>query len=162
MNNLKNFLKNKYTKIGVLAAAVILIICILSFAVPSGNNAEFRSPIPTETEAFLGRWQCDRAGLTVSWTPDDDFTVSVVWSSSAWENTEWRYHCTYDAENCTLVSLPDGTRTEYAHNEDGELASSALVYSDGTASFLLNRDGYLIWQDNKEYAGKGMRFERLP
>ena len=162
MNNLKDFLKTKYAKLGVLIVSTVLVVCILSFAIPSGHSAEFRSPVPVETEAFLGEWQCDRAGLTVSWTPDDGFTVSIIWSSSAWENTEWRYCCTYDTESCALVSLPDGTRTEYVHSDDGELASSTLVYSDGTATFLLDKEGYLIWQDNKEYAGKGMRFERLP
>lgn len=162
MNSLKTFLKCKYTKICALIAAAILAVCVLSLAVPTGNNAEFRSPWPVETEAFLGRWQCGRAGLTVSWTPDDDFTVSIIRSSSAWENTEWRYHCTYDEKNYTLVSLPDGSRSEYAHNGDGELVTTTLVYNDGTAAFLLDRDGYLIWQDNKEYAGKGLRFERLP
>ena len=162
MKNLKDFLKTGYTKIGALIVSAALVVCILSFAIPSGNSAEFRSPVPVETEAFLGQWQCDRAGLTVSWTPDDDFTVSIVWGSSAWENTEWRYHCTYDEKNYTLVSLPDGTRTEYVHDDNGSLASSTLVYSDGTAAFLLDKEGYLIWQDNKEYAGKGMPFERLP
>lgn len=162
MKSLKDFLKSKYAKICALIAAAVLAVCVLSLAIPAGNNAEFRSPQPVESEAFLGQWHCDRAGLTVSWTPDDDFTVSIVWSSSAWDNTEWRYHCIYDEKNATLASLPDGTRTEYAHNGDGELATSTLVYHDGTATFLLDRDGYLIWQDNKEYAGKGMRFERLP
>lgn len=162
MNSLKDFLKSKYAKICALIAAVVLVICILSFAIPSGPNAEFRSPCPIEAEAFLGQWQCDRAGLTVYWTPDDDFTVSIVWGNSAFDNTEWRYHCTYDEKNYTLVSLPDGSRTEYAHNDDGDLAATTLVYNDGTAAFLLDRDGYLIWQDHKEYAGKGMRFERLP
>lgn len=162
MKSLKDFLKSKTAKICVLITAAILIVCILSFSVPYWKTSEFYSPVPTETEAFLGQWQSDRAGLTVYWTPDDDFTVSIVWSSSAWDNTEWRYHCTYDAESCTLVSLPDGTRTEFSHNGDGELASSSIVYSDGTASFLLDRDGHLIWQDNKEYAGKGLRFGRLP
>ena len=65
MNSLNNFLKSKSAKICALIAAVILVICILSLAIPSGRNAEFRSPWPVESEAFLGRSR-DEGKLSMS------------------------------------------------------------------------------------------------
>lgn len=34
-------------------------------------------------------------------------------------------------------------------------------YNDGTASFVINEDGYLIWFDDVEDYGNGMEFEKI-
>ena len=86
----------------------------------------------------------------------------ITWGSSAWEHTEWEYSCFYHDEDHTLVSMPFGTRTEVVYDENGEQTSATEVYNDGEAIFSLDEEGKLIWLDEKENAGDGMRFEKLP
>ena len=81
--------------------------------------------------------------------------------SSAWEHTEWEYSCHLNEDDNTLVSLPFGIRTEYVYDDNGEQVSAREAYSDGCASFSLDAEGCLIWKDEKENAGEGMRFEKI-
>ena len=116
--------------------------------------------MPAEAAAFEGTWQCGRAAADINWE-EEGFKVNITWGSSAWENTEWEYSCYFHGEDNTLVSMPFGTRTEYVYDDNGEPVSAKEVYSDGCAVFSLDTDGRLIWQDEKENAGEGMRFVKL-
>ncbi len=117
--------------------------------------------MPEGAAAFDGDWQCDRASIAMYWE-EEGFKVLIRWGSSAWEHTEWEYSCFYDEENNTLVSMPFGTRTDCVYGDDGELASATEVYNDGAAAFALTEEGFLTWDDEKENAGDGMLFERIP
>ena len=117
--------------------------------------------MPAEAAAFEGVWQCDRATIAMYWE-EEGFKVLITWGSSAWEHTEWEYSCFYHDEDHTLVSMPFGTRTEVVYDENGEQTSATEVYNDGEAIFSLDEEGKLIWLDEKENAGDGMRFEKLP
>ena len=116
---------------------------------------------PAGAAAFEGVWQCDRATIAMYWE-EEGFKVLITWGSSAWEHTEWEYSCFYHDEDHTLVSMPFGTRTEVVYDENGEQTSATEVYNDGEAIFSLDEEGKLIWLDEKENAGDGMRFEKLP
>ncbi len=118
-------------------------------------------PQPEASKAFDGEWQCGRATISMYWE-EEGFRVLITWGSSAWEYSEWEYSCYFHGEDNTVVSLPFGTRTEYVYSDNGEVASATEAYNDGTATFLLDEDGYLIWLDEKENAGEGMRFEKMP
>lgn len=116
---------------------------------------------PAGAAAFEGVWQCDRATIAMYWE-EEGFKVLITWGSSAWEHTEWEYSCFYHDEDHTLVSMPFGTRTEIVYDDNGDLASATEIYNDGEAIFSLDEEGKLIWLDEKENAGDGMRFEKLP
>ncbi|MBR4500298.1 MAG: hypothetical protein IKP22_00190 [Clostridia bacterium] len=113
--------------------------------------------VPVEAAAFEGSWQCDRAIADIVWE-EEGFRVNISWGSSAWENTEWEYSCFYHSEDNTLVSMPFGIRTEYVYDDNGEQVSAKEVYRDGCAAFSRDADGCLVWKDEKENAGNGMRF----
>ena len=139
----------------LLAVLALIMLTSIVFA-----EEEF-APMPDAAEAFEGVWLCDRATISMYWE-EEGFKVLITWGSSAWEQSEWQYSCYYHDEDNTLVAVPFGTRTEYVYNDDGELASATEAYNDGAAVFLLDEKGYMIWQDEKENAGDGMRFEKLP
>ena len=105
-------------------------------------------------------WVCDRANIEIAWQ-DEGYKVFVQWGNSATESSEWDYSCYYDAATNSLTSLAIATRSELTYNEDGTVASWVDVYTDGSATFKLDADGHLLWQDNKEDAGKDMVFERV-
>ncbi len=125
------------------------------------ERTDDEQPMPAGAGAFEGVWQCDRASVAMYWE-EAGFKVLITWGSSAWEHTEWEYSCYYHEDDNTAVSLPFGTRTEVVYDDHGEIASMTTVYEDGEAVFSLDEEGKLIWQDMKENAGDGMRFEKLP
>ena len=107
---------------------------------------------------FEGTWICDRAAIEIC-RENEGYKVSIEWGSSAWDNTVWQYSCLYHGDDDTLVSMPFGLRTEF-HYADDDTVTSRDVYDDGSAVFSIDAEGYLHWLDEKEDAGKDMRFER--
>jgi len=134
----------------MLAVMIIVALCVSGTALAEENAA-----------AYEGVWQCGRATIALYWE-EEGFKVQIRWGSSAWEHTEWEYSCHYREEDNTLLSTPFGVRTEYVYGDDGQLVSATEVYDDGEAAFSLDAEGFLLWQDMKENAGDGMRFEKMP
>ena len=141
----------------ILLAALALTLLAMGAAL--AEEPDIQSP--PSPDLYSGSWACDRASIEMNWE-EEGYRVLISWGSSAWENSEWEYSCYYHEEDKTLVSMPFGSRTDYVYGDDGELVSATEIYSDGSATFSLDGEGKLIWQDEKENAGDGMRFERIP
>ena len=146
--------KNLKVLLAVLTAALLAVGGALA---EEGDPA----PMPAGAEAFEGVWQCDRASIEMYWE-EMGFKVTVQHAGSAWEEYQWDYSCSWDEDSKTLVSLPFGLLTKFVYNDDGDVVSSEEIYSDGEASFSLDGEGCLIWKDEKENAGEGMRFVKMP
>lgn len=140
---------------------VLLALAMMTAHFAMAEDAIESVPMPAEAAAFEGVWQCDRASVEMYWE-EEGFRVMITWGSSAWEQSVWQYSCYYHEDTKTVVSMPFGMRTDYVYGDDGEIVSATDAYNDGEATFLLDDEGYLIWQDEKENAGEGMRFEKLP
>ena len=84
----------------------------------------------------------------------------ITWANSASENYEWVYTCAYDEATDSLVSEA-GALNDVTYSDEGEVVSVKIVYDDGAAKFSLNDDSMLIWQDEKEDAGKDLVFEYM-
>ena len=108
---------------------------------------------------YTGVWQCDRCSITVT-EGADGFLCEVSWASSASETTEWEYYCDYDDIFHSLVCDEGGVNRDLVYDEDGN-EEIFEYYNDGTASFVINEDGYLIWFDDVEDYGNGMEFEKI-
>ena len=59
-----------------------------------------------------------------------------------------------------MVSNGTGTKTEITVDDDGK-EESEVIYTDGSATFSINKHGQLIWKDEKENAGKGLKFDKM-
>lgn len=139
--------------------AMIMVLVMLLAVAAFAEDEEF-APMPEEATGYEGKWICDRASMEVVWE-EEGFRVFIQWGSSASESTEWSYSCFYNAKNNSMESMPTGTRTEIVYNDSGEIESFNEAYNDGEATFALDEEGYLIWHDEKEDAGKDMRFEKV-
>ncbi|MBR5345369.1 MAG: hypothetical protein IK127_06045 [Clostridia bacterium] len=142
--------------LSILLAAILMMT--VGFALTEDEPIDQPAPNP---DLFSGTWACDRAVISINWE-EEGYRILIQWGSSAWECTEWEYSCYFHEEENKLVSMPFGTRTEMVYGEDGDLVSATVVYDDGEATFYLDEEGFLIWADEKENAGEGMRFELLP
>ena len=47
------------------------------------------------------------------------------------------------------------------HDEEGSETGREILYTDGDAVFTLDEEGYLLWEDRKEDAGAGLRYEKI-
>lgn len=113
-----------------------------------------------ESLGFAGRWGCGRATIDITIQDDGSFKVFIAWGSSAAESVEWTYPCVYDGDSNCLYSYMPGSKAVVTYAEGGDFESVETEYEDGEATFTIDADGMLIWQDAKENAGDGMRFER--
>ena len=113
-----------------------------------------------ESLGFAGRWGCGRATIDITVQDDGTFKVFTNWGSSAAQSVEWTYACAYDGDKNCLYSYMPGSKAVVTYAEGGGFDSVAPEYDDGEAKFFIDADGMLIWEDAKENAGEGMRFER--
>lgn len=107
---------------------------------------------------FEGRWAAGRATIEI-WPEDDAYRVSVLWGNSAADSIAWDYTCLYDEEIDALVSVGGATKADVFFGEDGEIASSELMYDDGAAVFMFDEQGKLLWNDAVEDAAADLAFE---
>lgn len=143
-----------------LIAMILMLALLLTCTAFAEEKEEDLAPMPEEAAVYEGEWACDRAKAEIFWE-EEGFRVSIRWGNSASESTKWEYSCDYNEEDNTLISMPTGTRTEFVYNEAGDIESFNDVYNDGNAVFALDEEGYLIWHDEKEDAGKDMRFKKV-
>ena len=113
-----------------------------------------------EAQAFLGRWGYGRA--TIDILPNDDaaYHVEITWANSAAEVVEWNYDCCYDADTKRMKNYEPGVKAVVTYGVDGEITDRKVEYEDGEASFYMDGEDILIWEDAKENAGEDIRFER--
>ena len=140
----------------LLAVLMVLSLAAVSFAALAENEPAV--PPAPDPDPYSGVWECDRATAEIVWE-EEGYRVQISWGSSAWETTTWEYSCYYHEDDGTMVSMPFGSRTEWVYDDSGEVVSAKTVYDDGVAVFSLDQEGRLIWQDEKENAGEGLRFD---
>jgi hypothetical protein len=107
---------------------------------------------------YLHVWSSDRCYITAE-KKKKEYVVSVSWSSSASESSQWTYHCTFDKATSSLVCKGGAMRAEVTVLRNGK-EKSKVAYSDGSGSFRII-SGTLRWVDDKENAGKDKYFVRL-
>ncbi len=140
--------------IAVLEILVLLLCCACASA-----EEETVSPDP-EGLAFDSCWVGEN--LNVHINPEEEgFRVMITRMDDYPHATCWEYSALYNAETKTLETMPFGRKSTISYTEDGTFEFGETEYEDGSASFALDGEGFLIWTDEKEDAGKGIRLEKI-
>ena len=84
----------------------------------------------------------------------DEIEITVKWSSSASETTEWEMTCEKDGDK---LSYTDCEKTNSVYDESGN-ADDTVEYDDGEGYFTL-KDGKLLWDGAAEENCKTCVFE---
>ena len=108
-------------------------------------------------DAFVGDWMCERATIYID-EDDGVYTVRVTWGASAFERVVWDYSCAFDPAAGALTGR--GRKSTETYDDEGNLTATEVEYNDGSATFTIEGDR-LLWNDAKEDAAQGMRFERI-
>lgn len=99
-----------------------------------------------------------RATMTVE-ALTDAVAVTVSWSSSAFETTEWQMTGTLSEDG--LLRYTDGTKTTYTFTEESEEPETEVAYTDGEGYFEIDGDT-LLWTGAEDEACRECVFEKLP
>ena len=140
---------------------LVALLCIAAMLTACGGQTPdvTPDPVPEETEpevttapvdpALEGDYHEQIAGrgmLSLQCTSDGGADISVHWSSSASESSEWSIHVTYDEEKNALV-YTDAVKTDFVY-ESEDKSTETEDYNDGTGYFEI-KDEKLIWHDDK-------------
>lgn len=106
-------------------------------------------------EEFVGKWNCDRAYLTITQISDTEFHALVKWGSSASSHVEWDYPLTYQGGKLVCSGKASKTYVEYA-SADAE-PDKTVEYTDGSGEFVM-QGADVVWNDLTEHSGDDMVF----
>lgn len=107
---------------------------------------------------YVGTYGSGRATVLVEASEADSAKITVSWSSSAAERSEWVMSGRFDPETLTMV-YQDCVKTDVVLNEDGSVASNIVVYENGTGRIVFSQTGAsLTWEDEMEHVADGMVF----
>lgn len=107
-------------------------------------------------EEFCGRWECERAHISITSDADGQFTAVVTWSDSVSSYVEWVYPLTYS--DGKLVCEGKGKKSFVTASAPAAEPSYESIYADGSAEFVL-KDGGINWIDKSENSADGMLFK---
>lgn len=108
-------------------------------------------------EAYEGKWQCERARLSIEDRGEGIFHALITWSDSAASYAEWDYPLIFDTDR--LICDGNGTLTYVEYKEAGAEPERTVEYTDGSAEFTLEGNS-IRWNDKKEHSGDNIIFRR--
>ena len=138
---------------------IMLFLVCLFILTPHVLTIAERKETIVSPSSFISHWH-DEENEIVIWQSDGNYYVSIERYDHGYEHTEWYYTCSYDETNEVLVAEGTGLKSIYIYDEDLDQEYLSNEFTGRSAIFLI-RDGYLIWIDQEENAGKDLSFRNL-
>ena len=111
----------------------------------------------TYTEPLSGRCTID-----ITSTGNNNYTVNVHWSSSAFESSNWEINATY-YDSTTLLEYTDAKYYIRTYTSEEEYTDD-VKYTNGAGEFWFEEDGSLGWRSansDVDYITGETTFERI-
>lgn len=118
----------------------------------SGETAE-----EPEISPYAGTWQDPEAPgcrIEIGCADGVNYTVNITWSGDTGDAV-WEAAGVYDSVWEGVYYL--GTRNDVHTNGDG-IAVRTLVHEEATGLLYFEEDGVLVWLDDFDHMGEGLRF----
>ncbi len=107
----------------------------------------------------VGNYGTGRANMQVECEGTENAKVTVTWSGSAWENSQWVMSGKIDPETL-VVNYDNCVRTNRTFKADGEIDKETVIYENGTGKLVFSvPEGTVTWEDGMENVAEGMVFE---
>lgn len=132
----------------------------LVFVLNGENGGETAGNNALSADSFLGTWSVGRCYININSSGGNSYSVDVKWASSAAESRYWTYPCVYDESTGTLVCNGTGSSVNSVFTEDGT-ETTEQIFTNGSASFAIDNNGYLVWNDYTEPENNGMTLMRI-
>ena len=148
-------------KLFAILLVLILAMCAAAFA---EEEEEEWVPFPElhpEAKAFESYWVSGDAQVRINaFCRDDCFEMIIVEMTGEDTFNSWEYIMNYDDETGRLVC--DGVGLKSVNRiVDDEIAEFHNEYEDGYATFFLNEDGNLCWDDAMEPTFQATTFQKI-
>jgi hypothetical protein len=119
------------------------------------SSKKMQNPI----QSYVGTYGCGRATMKVSELGTDQATVTVYWSSSAFEHSEWTMSGKVSVKNgCVVLKYNDCIKNTIVYGMDGEFESDTVEYAFGSGTITFCGD-YADWYDAQENVAECSIFE---
>ena len=115
------------------------------------QNTSSKKNAQNPIQNYTGTYGCYRATMKVSALGKDQATVSVYWSSSAFEHSEWTMSGKVAVKNGSVVFMySDCIKETIVYDMDGSLKSDTIDYAfgSGTITFTGNQADWFDMQEN--------------
>ena len=110
----------------------------------------------TGQKDFSGEWAEKTAErIVATFTPDGDgYNVTIGWREEGLAQYEtWQMKATREGKDELTYSGGVYTIRQYPETGDSSFTEET-VYSDGTGKFSFNKDGDIVWTDDKDPNGE--------
>lgn len=144
---------------------------LISHTIRSGSNAEYDVEMQTGMSSnsskiineYAGSWSgrdYDRIFMEINYVDANGgyFDISISWSDSASEVTQWELQGAYMEEGGTIQYY--GNLIEYYYYDNGEM-NSEVVSEAEEGIIWIGDDGLLYWDDFTEPSGESYVLEKL-
>ncbi|WP_022762967.1 hypothetical protein [Butyrivibrio sp. AD3002] len=112
-----------------------------------------------QVQSFEGQYYAGRGNLSITGQGDDTYLIEVWWGSSASEHSEWVMHGTYN-ESTQTITYSDCEKHDFVLNENGEVDTDDIAYTDGSGSIKIVDDSSIIWTDDQDHIADDLTLER--
>ena len=147
-------------KLFALILAICLSVTVLSALAEEGDVIGYYPDDHPESKVFMSTWVAEGGNWRIEMYGEDG-SIKPYIVHRLGDNKEdiWEYATELDKDNINqLTAEPVGL-----HYKQDTVSGNwdTTYYEDGNATFVLNENGKLIWNDLKEDAGKGFEFEKI-
>ena len=147
-------------KLFALILAICLSVTVLSALAEEGDVIGYYPDDHPESKVFMSTWVAEGGNWRIEMYGEDG-SIKPYIVHRLGDNKEdiWEYATELDKDNINqLTAEPVGL-----HYKQDTVSGNwdTTYYEDGNATFVLNENGKLIWNDLKEDAGKGLEFEKI-
>ena len=108
-------------------------------------------------EVYEGKWQCERARLSIEYRGEGIFHAIITWSGSASSYAEWDYPLIFDTDR--LICDGNGTKTLVEYKDAESEPTRTVDYTNGSAEFTLEGNA-IYWNDKTEHSGDSIILKR--
>ena len=143
--------------------ALLLALCLvlgLAAAFAEEDELSCYTDEHPEAKAFYSTWVADNGDWRIE-VYDEDGGLKLYIVHKLGDNKEdiWEYAAALDANDSSLLTaVPLGLHYKQ-DTVSGEW--DVTYYEDGDATFSIDENGNLVWNDLKEDAGKGLAFLKI-
>ena len=140
--------------------ALLLVLCLTTAAAAALAENEFGyypDDYP-ESKVYVSTWVAEDGDWRIEvYGEDGGIKPMVVHRLGDNKEDVWEY-ATALGENNALVAVPCGLHYQ---QDTVTYDWDKIYYEDGDATFTINENGQLLWNDLKEDAGKGLAFDKI-
>lgn len=145
-------------KLAALILALALSLTAVS-ALAEEDEFTFYPDEHPEAKPYMSTWVAENGEWRIEmYDEDGGIKPYIVHRLGGGKEDVWEFATALNPEKTALTAVPFGLH----YRQDTATGNwDETYYEEGEATFTLNENGRLIWDDPQDHAGDGLEFERI-